>query len=55
MTVIWALLIGGVVSYVLTSMAGDPFNLNTSLIISAIIAVVIFVLGDGILKGNSQE
>ncbi|GEN30687.1 cytochrome c oxidase subunit IV [Cerasibacillus quisquiliarum] len=54
MTIIWALLIGGVLSYVLTSMAGEPFNLNQSIILSSIIAVLIFILS-GVLKDSSQE
>lgn len=54
MTIIWALLIGGVLSYVLTSMAGEPFNLNQSIILSSIIAVFIFILS-GVLKDSSQE
>ncbi|HEY4601909.1 MAG TPA: DUF2929 family protein [Cerasibacillus sp.] len=54
MTIIWALLIGSVLSYVLTSMAGDPFNLNQALILSSIIAVLIFIMS-GVIKDSSQE
>ncbi|MFD2042701.1 DUF2929 family protein [Ornithinibacillus salinisoli] len=54
MTIIWAVLIGSVISYVLSSMAGDAFPLMDTLVLSAIIAIAIFVLGDGILKAKSE-
>lgn len=50
MAFFWALLIGGVVSYVLVSMAGDPLNLWHSLALSIIIFVAVVILGEGILK-----
>ncbi|MGM8364393.1 DUF2929 family protein [Virgibacillus sp. W0181] len=50
MTIIWSALISGVVSYVLSSMTGEPFNLADSLILAAIMAIAIFLLGDGLLK-----
>jgi len=53
MTIIWAVLIGAAVSYVLTSMAGEPFVMSDSLILSAILAVVAIILGDGILRESN--
>lgn len=47
---IWSLLIGGVVSYVLVSMSGDPINLTHSAIFSVIVFIAIVILGEGILK-----
>ena len=46
----WALLIGGVVSYVLVSMSGEPLNLTHSVIFSIIVFIAIVLLGEGILK-----
>jgi len=49
MTIIWALLIGGALAYVLSSMAENPFNVTQSLVFSAAMVIIIFLLG-GILK-----
>jgi len=50
MTIIWALLIGGALAYVLSSMADDPFNVTQSLVFSAVMFIAIVLLG-GVLKG----
>lgn len=50
MTIFWSLLISGVVSYVLSSMAGEAFNLAHSIILAVIMTIFIFILGDGLLK-----
>lgn len=55
MTIIWAVLISSVISYVLSNMAGDPFNLTHTLILAAILSVVVFILGDGILKNQEDH
>ncbi|MGM8212663.1 DUF2929 family protein [Virgibacillus sp. W0430] len=55
MTVFWAVLISGVVSYVLSSMASEPFSVSDSLILAAIMAIIIFVLGDGLLKNQEDN
>jgi hypothetical protein len=55
MTAIWAVLISFVISYVLSSMAGEPFVLSDTLILAAIFAVAIFLLGDGILKEEKNN
>lgn len=49
-TIFWAVLIITVVSYVLTSMAGQAFNIGSTLSVAAIFAVAAIVLGEGILK-----
>lgn len=55
MSLFWAVLIGGVLSYVLTSMGKEPFNLNHSLILSGILFVAIVILGEGILGGQKEN
>ncbi|MUK90589.1 DUF2929 family protein [Ornithinibacillus sp. L9] len=55
MTIIWAVLISSTLSYVLSSMAGEPFPVTDTLVLSAIVSIVIFVLGDGVLKVNSEN
>jgi hypothetical protein len=52
MTIIWAVLISGVLSYVLSSMGNAEFVLKDTLILAGILAVAIMVLGDGLLKNN---
>lgn len=50
MTLIWSVLIGGIVSYVLTSMAGEPFNLTQTFVLAGIFAIFIFILGEVVIK-----
>lgn len=50
MTLIWAVLISGVVSYVLTSMAGEPFSILQTLIVAGMFGLVVIVLGGVVLK-----
>lgn len=54
MVAIWSMLISTAVSYVLTSMGGEPFSFLLTLILAGIFTVAIIVLGDGILKGNEE-
>ncbi len=54
MTIVWAVLISAAVSYVLTSMGGEPFVLSEALILSAVFVVAAFILGDGVLKEKSN-
>lgn len=54
-TIIWATLISGVLSYVLSSMSDDPFILKDTLILAGVISVAIFILGDGLLKSEESE
>lgn len=49
MTIIWAALISGVLSYVLASMAGQAFNLAQAGTLTAFISVAIFLLDAAVL------
>jgi len=51
---IWALLIGGALAYVLSSMAGDPFNLTQSISYSVAVFIMILFL-DGVLSTQEQD
>lgn len=53
-TFIWALLIGGAISYILTNMNGEPFNLVHSIILSVIFTIAVFLLGEGVLKEQNE-
>lgn len=54
MTLFWALLIGGALSYVLASMNGDPFNLTQSLALSIGTAIGIVLL-DAVLTVSQPD
>ncbi|MBP2076603.1 DUF2929 family protein [Oceanobacillus polygoni] len=54
MTIVWAILIGAAVSYVLTSMGGEPFVLSEALILSGIFVIAAFILGEGVLREKSN-
>ncbi|WP_217585942.1 DUF2929 family protein [Lentibacillus saliphilus] len=54
-TMVWSLLIGAAVSYVLSSMAGAAFELSHGLITGVIIGIGVLILGEGVLKGNTQS
>ncbi|MCF3942066.1 DUF2929 family protein [Oceanobacillus alkalisoli] len=49
-TIIWSLLISAAVTYVLTSMAGEPFVISEAVILAVIFMIVTFLMGDVILK-----
>ncbi|HLR09684.1 MAG TPA: DUF2929 family protein [Bacillota bacterium] len=51
-TIIWALLISGAVSYVLSSMAGETFDMTGTLALAGIFVVTIFVLGSMLKETN---
>ncbi|WP_163972038.1 YjzD family protein [Oceanobacillus halotolerans] len=53
-TIIWAVLISGVLSYVLSSMGSEPFNLTNTLILAALFSIAIFILGDGAIKTEEE-
>lgn len=55
MVAIWSILIGMVVSYVLTSMANEPFSLATSFILAAVFAICVILLGDVVLKEQNEH
>lgn len=54
MTLIWALLIGGVLAYVLSSMADDAFNMTQSLVYSAVVFVAILLI-DAVLSVKTEQ
>jgi len=53
--IIWAVLVGAVISYVLASMANEPFSIAGSFVLAAIFTVGIFVLGEGGLKEDKSK
>ncbi|GGA73921.1 YjzD family protein [Ornithinibacillus halotolerans] len=53
-TIIWAVLITFVLSYVLSSMAGASFDMVSTLVMAAIFSVIVFVLGDGLLRDSKE-
>lgn len=53
-TIIWAILIGAAVSYVLSSMGQQPFNLNQSIAFSAITFFGLLIV-DLALNSSKQE
>lgn len=50
MTIIWSLLISTAVTYVLTSMAGEPFVISEAIILAIVFMVAVFLMGDTVLK-----
>lgn len=54
MTAVWAVVISLVVSYVLTSMAGEPIVLTEILLLAALFVIASIVLGEGILKEEKE-
>ncbi|HEX6593643.1 MAG TPA: YjzD family protein [Bacillota bacterium] len=55
MVIIWGVLISSVLSYVLTSMAGEPFNVNQTITLAVIFSVIVYILGDGILTEKNES
>lgn len=55
MVLFWSTLVSSVVSYVLTSMAGDPFNFTLVLSFSVALTVAVLILGEGILDTNDEQ
>ncbi|WP_245844029.1 DUF2929 family protein [Oceanobacillus rekensis] len=54
MTIIWAVLISLATSFVLTSMAGEPFVLFEALILAGILSIVAIFLGEVALKTEKE-
>ncbi|MFC4403233.1 DUF2929 family protein [Gracilibacillus xinjiangensis] len=50
MTIFWALIISLVIGFVLARMAGEELNVPGALAIAAIFSIIVFILGDGVLK-----
>lgn len=55
MVVIWSVLVGLAVSYVLTSMANEPFSLSNSLVLSAVFAIFVILLAEIGLKEQNNH
>lgn len=55
MTLIWSVLIGGAIAYVLTSMAGEPFNLTATLFLGGVFAITVFIIGEFVLKPEKTD
>lgn len=55
MVLIWSILISAAVSYVLTSMAGEPFDLTLSAVVAGIFFIAIILLGDVVLKEDKEH
>lgn len=55
MVAIWSVLVGAVVSYVLTSMANEPFSLVSTFVLAATFAVFVILLGDVGLREQSDN
>jgi len=53
--IIWSFLVSTIVSYVLTSMAGEPFNLNHTLILATFFFIFITILGEFVLKEEKSN
>ncbi|WP_420031296.1 DUF2929 family protein [Virgibacillus halodenitrificans] len=54
-TIIWALLISSVLSYVLSSMGGESFSFLSTIVFAGILVVAIAILGDGALKEDHSN
>ncbi|HLR72786.1 MAG TPA: DUF2929 family protein [Pseudogracilibacillus sp.] len=54
MTIIWAILIGSALAYVLSSMADDPFNFTQALgfAIASFIGIIVM---DGVLSSINKQ
>ncbi len=55
MTLIWSMLLSFIVSYVLSSMAGDPFILTQALVVGGVFFVAIVALGTVIAPSKQTE
>ena len=55
MTIIWAALIGVVLSYVLSSMAAEPFNVSATIAFIIIVSLAVLLLGEGVLKEEKES
>lgn len=54
-TIIWAVLISFVLSYVLSSMGGGSLDLVATFVLAAIFSIFVFLLGDGVLRDSKEQ
>lgn len=52
MAIVWAFILSLAISYVLTSMGGEPFNFSYAFVVASLIVVAVVLLGEGALKEN---
>lgn len=52
--IIWSILISVATTYVLTSMGGEPFNINHTLILAAFFFAIVTILGEFVLKEDKN-
>jgi hypothetical protein len=55
MTIIWAALLGVVLSYVLSSMAAEPFSVSATIAFIIIVSLAVILLGEGVLKDKKES
>lgn len=55
MAIVWSFLISSAISYVLSSMANEPFNFTQTLILTGTFAVIVFLLDAVVLSEKEQE
>ncbi|ENH96170.1 hypothetical protein J416_12192 [Gracilibacillus halophilus YIM-C55.5] len=53
-TIFWSVLISFLVAYVLSSMAGETFNISGVFALAAVFSIAIIILGDGILDEGHE-
>ncbi|WP_010093625.1 YjzD family protein [Ornithinibacillus scapharcae] len=54
-TIIWAVLISFVLSYVLSSMGGESLDLVATFVLAAVFSIIVFLLGDGMLREKKEQ
>ncbi|HLR22446.1 MAG TPA: DUF2929 family protein [Pseudogracilibacillus sp.] len=54
MTIVWALLIGAALAYILSSMAGDTFNMVQSIVYSGVVFIIILIM-DNVLSVDTEQ
>lgn len=54
MAIVWALILSLAISYVLTSMGGEPFNITPIFAVTAFIFIAVVILGDGVLRQSDE-
>ncbi|WP_249870127.1 DUF2929 family protein [Oceanobacillus saliphilus] len=55
MTFIWSVLIASAISYVLTSMAGEPFVMGDALVLAVLFTLTAIITGEVILKPEKNN
>ena len=55
MTLIWSMLLSFIVSYVLSSMAGDPFILTQAIVLGIIFFLAVIGLGTVVASDKQTE